>query len=122
MGPLLNVNIIQPCLDKHNRYQPIVGRNSDDDSCHNEESDEESDNKYGPDGGARSGMVRAPASSRPHHLSQLGTFAPTIPLSPKLSPGREPIIVVQYIDTRNASIMAFMHMITSPVPRGAAKR
>ena len=44
----LNEHIIQLCVKKNDRHQPIVGRHSDDDSCHNEESDEDSDNSANP--------------------------------------------------------------------------
>ena len=89
------------------------------------------DDHSGPD--THAGMAKSTskrASARRHHQPQRGTFAPTIPLSPQLPLGSTTlsnIIVVQDIDTRTASVMAFaglVHMITSPsarASRGAAK-
>ena len=47
----LNEHIIQTNVETHCSYLPIVGRRSNNDSGHNEESYDEGDSKYGPDGG-----------------------------------------------------------------------
>ena len=73
---LLNEQIIQTNVKKHCSHLPIVGRQSNNDTFHNEESYEESDNKYWPDCMACSGMARVPSGASPvrnfstHHSSQ----------------------------------------------------
>ena len=69
-------------------------------------------------GGGLLAGKRAPASARHHHRPRRGSFAPAIPRSPQLQPRRNlsNISVLQDIDTRSASSMAFaglVHMITS---------
>ena len=76
-------------VEKHCSHLPIVGRRSNKDSCHNEESYEESDNKCESDG--LSGMARAPSSAR-----SVRNLRPTIPLTVNhgacrpLAPSRHP--------------------------------
>ena len=61
----LNEHIIQTHVEKHCSYLPIVGRRSNNDNGRNDESYDEGDSKYGHDGGALSGMGRAPSCARP---------------------------------------------------------